>query len=56
MSYKPDFRQEIANSWPQSIDDSFAQKDWGWKTKYDLQKMTGDMMENLKVKYEKIMC
>ena len=56
MSYKPDFRQEIANSWPQSIDDSFAQKDWGWKTKYDLQKMTGDMMENLKAKYEKTMC
>ena len=56
MSYKPDFRQEIANSWPQSIDDSFAQKDWGWKTKYDLQKMTGDMMENLKTKYEKIVC
>ena len=56
MSYKPDFRQEIANSWPQSIDDSFAQKDWGWKTKYDLQKMTGDMMENLKAKYEKIVC
>ena len=56
MSYKPDFRQEIANSWPQSIDDSLAQKDWGWKTKYDLQKMTGDMMENLKAKYEKIVC
>jgi len=53
MSYKPDFRQEIADSWPQSIDDSFAQKDWGWEAKYDLQKMTNDMMENLKIKYEK---
>ncbi len=53
MSYKPDFRQEIADSWPQSIDDSFAQKDWGWEAKYDLQKMTNDMIENLKIKYEK---
>ena len=56
MSYKPDFRQEIANSWPQSIDDSFAQKDWGWEAKYDLQKMTNDMIENLKIKYEKTIC
>ncbi len=56
MSYKPDFRQEIADSWPQSIDDSFAQKDWGWEAKYDLQKMTNDMMENLKIKYEKTIC
>jgi len=56
MSYKPDFRQEIADSWPQSIDDSFAQKDWGWEAKYDLQKMTNDMIENLKIKYEKTIC
>lgn len=56
MSYKPDFRQEIADSWPQSIDDSFAQKDWGWEAKYDLQKMTNDMIENLKIKYEKSIC
>ena len=56
MSYKPDFRQEIADSWPQSIDDSFAQKDWGWEAKYDLQKMTNDMIENLKRKYEKTIC
>ena len=47
MSYKPDYRQKIANSWPQSIDDSVARKDWGWKHDYDLQKMTADMFNNL---------
>jgi nucleoside-diphosphate-sugar epimerase len=52
MSYKPDFRQEIANSWPQSIDDSFAQKDWGWELKYNLEKMTTDMIINLKKQYK----
>jgi nucleoside-diphosphate-sugar epimerase len=52
ISYKPDFRQEIADSWPSSIDDIFAQKDWGWKAKYNLQTMTIDMMENLKRKYK----
>lgn len=48
MSYAPDYRQAIANSWPQSIDDSVATNDWGWKPEYDLQKMTKDMLENLK--------
>ena len=38
MSYNPDFRQEIADSWPSSIDDSFAQKDWGWELEYNLRK------------------
>jgi nucleoside-diphosphate-sugar epimerase len=52
ISYKPDFRQEIADSWPSSIDDIFAQKDWRWKAKYNLQTMTMDMMENLKRKYK----
>jgi nucleoside-diphosphate-sugar epimerase len=47
ISYKPDYRQAIADSWPQSIDDSVANKDWGWKAKYDLQKLTKDMIENL---------
>lgn len=47
MSYKPDYRQAIANSWPQSIDDSVARKDWGWKEEYDLAAMTQDMFENL---------
>jgi len=48
ISYKPDSRQNIANSWPQSIDASVAANDWGWKPEYDLDKMTADMLENLK--------
>jgi nucleoside-diphosphate-sugar epimerase len=48
ISYNPDFRQAIADSWPQSIDDSVARNDWGWKHEYDLAKMTGDMFKNLK--------
>ncbi len=52
MSFQPDFRQEIADSWPSSIDDAYAQKDWGWKLAYDLEKMTSDMMKNLKKKYK----
>jgi len=52
MTYNPDFRQPIADSWPSSIDDSYAQKDWGWELKYDLEKMTSDMMKNLKEKYK----
>ena len=46
-SYKPDFRQEIADSWPSSIDDSDARKEWGWKPAYDLPAMTKDMIEVL---------
>lgn len=49
VSYKPDYRQEIANSWPQSIDDSVAAKDWGWKPEFDLGKMTEDMLANLRL-------
>ena len=52
ISYQPDFRQEIADSWPSSIDDTHAQKDWGWKLAFDLEKMTSDMMKNLKNKYK----
>ena len=48
ISYKPDFRQQIAESWPQSIDDSYAAKDWGWKPEFDLAKMTTDMLANIK--------
>ncbi|MEP7259385.1 MAG: NAD-dependent epimerase/dehydratase family protein [Flavitalea sp.] len=48
ISYQPDYRQDIANSWPQSIDDSTARNDWGWKPQYDLAKMTEDMMTNMK--------
>ncbi len=48
IDYKPDYRQQIANSWPQSIDDSVARGDWGWKPEFDLALMTKDMLENLK--------
>jgi nucleoside-diphosphate-sugar epimerase len=48
ITYKPDFRQKIADSWPASIDDSFARKDWGWKHEYNLESMTVDMLEHLK--------
>ena len=47
ISYKPDSRQDIANSWPQSIDDAAARNDWGWNHKFDLPKMTHDMLLNL---------
>ena len=47
MSYEPDYRQQIANSWPQSIDDTVAQGDWGWKPEYDIALMTKDMLDNL---------
>ena len=50
ISYEPDFRQQIADSWPQSIDDSEAKKQWGWKAEYDLAKITADMLTNLKLK------
>jgi nucleoside-diphosphate-sugar epimerase len=52
ITYKSDFRQAIADSWPSSIDDSYAKKDWGWELKYDLEKMTLDMIENLKEQYK----
>ena len=45
--YKPDSRQAIANSWPQSIDDSVATAAWGWKAEYDLKEMTTDMLNNV---------
>lgn len=48
ISYKPDFRQQIADSWPSSIDDSYAQKDWGWKVAYNLPIMVDEMLKNLK--------
>ena len=48
ISYEPDSRQQIADSWPKSIDDSAAQKDWGWKPEFDLSSMTEDMLKNIK--------
>ena len=47
ISYKPDFRQQIADSWPGSINDSQAQKDWKWKAKYKLNELVKDMLLNL---------
>mgnify|MGYP001036334273 FL=1 len=47
MSYKTDYRQAIADSWPDSIDDTIAREDWGWSPKYTLLKMTKDILENL---------
>ena len=48
ISYSPDFRQKIADSWPTSIDDAEARKDWGWSHKFDIESMTKDMLEHLK--------
>ncbi len=47
ISYSPDFRQAIADSWPKSIDDSNARNDWGWEMKYDIDKMVEIMLENV---------
>jgi nucleoside-diphosphate-sugar epimerase len=52
-SYEPDYRQAIAESWPQSIDDSVARKDWKWKPAYDLNNMTSDMLQNMKKSLQK---
>ncbi|ADQ18434.1 NAD-dependent epimerase/dehydratase [Leadbetterella byssophila DSM 17132] len=48
IAYEPDFRQAIADSWPASIDDSIAKRDWGLSYIYDLEKMTKEMIQNLK--------
>ncbi|PZX63691.1 NAD-dependent epimerase/dehydratase family protein [Hydrotalea sandarakina] len=47
IHYKPDYRQTIADSWPQSIDDTSARNDWNWKPDFDLDLMTADMIQNL---------
>ena len=49
--YQPDFRQAIAESWPNSIDDSYAEKEWGWKHQFDLDTMVKVMLENIKVEH-----
>lgn len=48
ITYSPDFRQKIADSWPASIDDSKAREDWGWRHEFGLAQMTRDMLEHLK--------
>ena len=52
MTYKSDERQAIADSWPQSINDSLAREHWNWKHEYDLATMVADMMQNLKKQYK----
>ncbi|MEJ8597122.1 NAD-dependent epimerase/dehydratase family protein [Riemerella anatipestifer] len=53
ISYQPDFRQSIADSWPASIDDSKAREDWGLSYEFDIKMMTEEMIKNLKVKLGK---
>jgi nucleoside-diphosphate-sugar epimerase len=47
ITYQPDYRQAIADSWPQSIDDAVARNDWGWQEDYNLEKMTKEMFDNI---------
>jgi nucleoside-diphosphate-sugar epimerase len=53
LTCEPDFREQIAASWPNSIDDSVAQREWGWTLEYDLQAMVDDMLENLRPRVQK---
>jgi nucleoside-diphosphate-sugar epimerase len=52
IDYKPDYRQNIADSWPKNIDDSAAQQEWGWQPDYDLVSMTEDMLTVLQRRYQ----
>lgn len=52
-TYEPDFRQKIADSWPMSVDNGPARRDWGWVPKYDLNSMTKDMLEKLSSRFGK---
>jgi len=51
IKYDQDYRQVIADSWPNSVDDTTARKDWGWQMKYDLESMVKDMLFHLKERY-----
>ena len=48
ITYHPDHRQKIANSWPESIDDQIARADWGWQEKYNLEKLVVNMLDNIR--------
>ena len=52
IKYEPDFRQQIAESWPRSIDDSAARSEWGWQHEYNLEKMVKDMLDVLSKKLD----
>lgn len=52
VEYAPDFRQDIADSWPDAVDDASAREEWGWAPSYDLDSMTKDMLEKLRVRFE----
>ena len=52
VSYAPDYRQEIADTWPRSVDDSSAREEWGWEPQYGLESMTSDMLACLRSRYE----
>ncbi len=53
ITYAPDFRQHIADTWPDALDDAYARQDWGWRPEYDIETMAADMVENLKRKYNR---
>ncbi len=53
VEYQPDYRQQIAESWPHSLNDDFARRDWGWQPDFDLDRMSQDMLEKLKIRYGK---
>ena len=53
ITYEPDFRQEIADSWPDAVDDSAAREEWGWKPSFDLDAMTRDMLKAIGEKHKK---
>ena len=49
IRYQPDYRQAIADSWPQSLDDTHARVDWGWHPRINLEQMVADMLSNVQV-------
>jgi len=52
ISYNSDYRQEIADSWPNSLEDYLAKEHWGWQAEYDMPKLVGEMIKNLNAKYD----